>query len=90
MNDENRTDEQTDARETRRLPAEQASTSATEVRPDLAVSPEEESEKTSDRRDRRRAPPDVTVADNAGRPPGADQGDPDTGDEASSSLSEPG
>lgn len=90
MKDENPTGEQADARETRRLPAEQAYTSASEIRPDRAMTPEEEQEKTSDRRDRRRAPPDVTVADNAGRPPGIDQGDPDTGDEAPGSVSEPG
>ena len=90
MNADRPTGDQTDAREARRLPAEQASTSASELRPDLAVSPEEEREKTSDRRDRRRAPPDVTVADNAGRPPGVDRGDPDTGDEAPGSVSEPG
>ncbi len=90
MDDEKATGEEGDVREARRLPEEQAYTTATELRPDLAVSSEEEREKTSDRRDRRRAPPDVTVADNAGRPPGVDRGDPDTGDEASSSLSEPG
>ena len=68
---------------------EQVGTTASEIRPDLAVGEDEERERTSDRGDRHRAAPDVSVADNAGRAPGSEQGTPDIGQEAGS-VSEPG
>ena len=59
------------------------------MRPDLAASPADEAERTSDQGSRHRDSPAVTVADNAGQTPGDEQGDPDIGQEAGS-VSEPG
>ena len=69
--------------------ADQVGGTAAQVRPDLATDESEHRERTSDRGDRHRAAPDVTVADNAGQTPGAEQGNPDIGQEAGS-VSEPG
>ncbi len=68
---------------------EQIGTPAAELRPDLATDPDEDRTRTSDRGDRHRASSDVTVADNAGQTPGAEQGSPDIGQEAGT-VSEPG
>ncbi|MFN2483901.1 MAG: hypothetical protein ABR509_03055 [Candidatus Limnocylindria bacterium] len=68
---------------------QQVGGTAADVRPDLAASPEDEAERVSDRGSRRRDSPSVTVADNAGHAPGAEQGTPDIGQEAGS-VSEPG
>ncbi len=67
----------------------QIGTPAADLRPDLATDPEEDRARTSDRGDRHRASSDVTVADNAGQTPGAEQGNPDIGQEAGT-VSEPG
>ena len=69
--------------------ADQIGTPAREIRPDLATDEAEEQDRTSDRGDRHRAAPDVTVADNAGRTHGGEQGEPDICQEAGS-VSEPG
>ena len=62
--------------------AEQVGSGAADIRPDLAATPQDEAERVSDAGSRRRDSTGVTVADNAGKTPGADQGDPDTGQEA--------
>ena len=69
--------------------AEQVGAGAADVRPDLAATPKDEAARVSDAGSRRRDSTAVTVADNAGKTPGADQGDPDIGQEAGS-VSEPG
>jgi len=68
---------------------EQVGGGAADIRPDLAATPEDEAERVSDAGSRRRDSTGVTIADNAGKTPGADQGDPDIGQEAGS-VSEPG
>ena len=69
--------------------ADQVGAGAADIRPDLAATPRDEAERVSDAGSRRRDSTAVTVADNAGKTPGADQGDPDIGQEAGS-VSEPG
>ena len=80
------TDEQ---REIPDAAADQVGTTAADLRPDLATDPEEERDRTSDEGGRHSASPEVAVADNAGQTPGAEQGNPDIGQEGGT-VSEPG
>ena len=69
--------------------ADQLGSGAAQIRPDLAVDPDEDRLADPGSGDRHRAAPDVTVADNAGQTPGDEAGNPDIGQEAGS-VSEPG
>ena len=90
MDEDGRRQTAEEQREVYERAGEQIGTPAASVRPDLATDAHEDRERTSDRGDRRRADPEVTVADNAGHVPGGEQRTADAGQEASPGLSEPG